>query len=54
MRKRIFGQSEHLEDVAPEYALGHVEINLLEVGAHDLLAGVVYQNINGSESELIN
>jgi len=53
VRKRVLGQSKHLENIASEHALCHLEINLLEVGAHGLFGGVVYEDVDGSVSVVI-
>lgn len=52
--QRIFGNSEHLKNVASEDAFGHFEIDLFEVRAHHLLRGVVHEDVNGSESSMIS
>jgi len=46
----VFGDSEHLKNIAPEDAFGHFEVDLFEVRAHDLLGGIVHQDVNGSVS----
>jgi len=46
----VFGDSEHLKNIASEDAFGHFEVDLFEVRAHDLLGGIVHQDVNGSVS----
>ena len=50
VRKCVFGDGEHLKNVASEDALGHFEVDFLEVLAHCLLGGIVHQDVNGAVS----
>lgn len=54
MGQCVFGDSEHLKNVASEDAFGHFEVDLFEVRAHDLLGSVVHQDVNGSVSSVIS
>lgn len=42
---RVFGDGEHLEDVASESALHIVQVDLRKFGAHDLLGSIVDETI---------
>lgn len=46
MRNRVFGNRERLQDIAPERTLNIIEIDILEVLAHNLLPSIVDQNID--------
>lgn len=46
MMERVFGHGEHLQNVAAEGTLDHVEINILKVLAHYLLGGIVDENVD--------
>ena len=48
MRHSVFGDCEYLQDVAPERALHIVQVYLGDVGAHDLLRGVVHERVKGA------
>lgn len=50
MRKRKLSHGEHLDDVALEKPLDLVQVNLRKVLAHELLRGIVHEDIELSET----
>lgn len=48
VRDGVFGDGEHLEDVAAEHALHLLEIDVGELFALDLLGGVVDKAVDSS------
>lgn len=50
VRQCELGYGKHLQDIGPEQRLDLVQINLLEVLAHELLGSIVDQNIDSAES----
>lgn len=46
MRESVFRHSKHLQDIAAKCAFHIVEINLGEIVAHDLLRGIVDENMD--------
>lgn len=53
VRDRVFGDGEHLEDVAAEDALDLLEIDFGEFCALDLLGGVVDEAVDPSVSTTV-
>ena len=54
VRDRVFGDGEHLEDVAAEDALDLLEIDFGKFCALDLLGGVVDEAVDPSVSTMVN
>lgn len=46
MMKRIFRHSKDLENIASESTLYIIQVNILKVLTHELLPGIVHQDIN--------
>lgn len=49
MRKSIFSNSKHLQNVAAKGTFDIIQINFGKIFAHDLLRSIVYKRVNGAE-----
>lgn len=49
MRHSILCNSKHLQNITPKSTLHHIKINLRNVLAHDLLRGVVDEDVQRTE-----
>ena len=54
VRQCELGYGKHLQDIGPEQRLDLVQINLLEVLAHELLGSIVDQNCYGRSPDRRN